>query len=373
MNQNTIRFLRSAYKEYYFHSSDRIEFPTNVEQREFGYIPFGGNMVRHLSFRSPGEAVAEVVRQAPSSVYCSNALYDSPSLPMEEKGWKGAELIFDIDATDIPTPCKRDHDVWFCNTCGYKGRLPKPPRCTNPRCAGTNLEELHGVCDACLGAAKDHTRRLIVFLTEDFGVQSSGVVTYFSGNRGYHVHVYDARFDQLDSPARAEIADYVRGAGMIIPQGFLISLRRRHGLEEKGASDDLGWLGRITNSLQSSSNEVGEEGKRNNIQARVNKSIEAQVALIDTSVTTDVHRVFRLPGTLHGSTGMLKMRVQSLDTFEPLSQPVVLGDSDVKVRARYSTQFTLKGEKFGPFKSESVTVPTYAAVYLLARGLAEVN
>ncbi len=373
MNQDTIRFLRATYKEYYFRNSDRIEFPANIEEREFGYMPFGGSMVRHLSFRSSGEAVAEIVRQAPSSVYSSNALYDSPSLPMEEKGWKGAELIFDIDASDIPTPCKRDHDIWFCPACSSKGRLPKPQRCTNPRCGGTNLEEIHGVCEVCLGAAKDHTTRLVGFLTEDFDVQSSSVMTYFSGNRGYHLHVYDRRFDPLDSTARAEIADYVRGAGMLIPQGFLISLRRHQSLEEKRPPDNRGWLGRITKSLQSApSQEEGKE-KRNSIHARVNKAIEAEVALIDASVTTDIHRVFRMPGTLHGSTGMLKMRVESLDNFEPLSRPVVLGDSKVKVSVRYSPQFTLKGEKLGPFKSESVTIPAYAAVYLLARGLAEVN
>src|SRR2546426_1145649 len=285
MNWDTIRFLKATYKEHYFRDSDRIEFPSKIEEREFGYMPFGGGMVRHLTFRSAGEAVAEIVRQAPSSVYCSNALYDSPSLPMEEKGWKGAELIFDIDASDISTPCKREHDVWFCHDCISKGRLPKPQRC--PNCAQANIEEIHNVCEVCLDAAKDHAARLIRLLTEDFSVQPSAITTYFSGNRGYHLHVHDSR--------------------------------------------------------------------------------------VDPSVTTDIHRVFRMPGTLHGSTGLLKMKVKSLDRFEPLSDPVVLGSARVKVSVKYSPQFKLNGEKLGPFKSESVSIPTYAAVYLLARGLAEVS
>jgi len=90
-------------------------------------------------------------------------------------------------------------------------------------------------------------------------------------------------------------------------------------------------------------------------------------------VTTDIHRVFRMPGTLHGSTGLLKMKVKSLDRFKPLSDPVVLGSTRVKVTVKYSPQFTLNGERLGPFKSESVSIPAYAAVYLLARGLAEVS
>jgi len=371
MKEDTIRFLKATYKEYYFRSSESIEFPSRIEEREFGYMSFGGSMVRHLSFRNPGEAIAEIVRQAPSSVYCSNALYESPSLPMEEKGWKAAGLIFDIDASDIRTACKRDHDVWFCHDCNSKGRLPKPQRCTNPKCGGTNVEEFRNVCEVCLGAVKDHALRLISFLTEDFGVQTSNIATYFSGNRGYHLHVDDKRFDPLDSAARAEIADYVRGAGMLIPQGFVISLRR--GMGEGGSSGNRGWLGRIARSLLSTQTQPGAKEKGNNIQTNINRAVEAQLALIDPSVTTDVHRVFRMPGTLHGTTGMLKMRLKSLDDFEPLSDPVVLGNNKVKVSVRYSPEFSLNGEKLGPFKSETVSIPLYAAVYLLARGVAEVS
>src|SRR2546426_750045 len=54
MNWDTIRFLKATYKEHYFRDSDRIEFPSKIEEREFGYMPFGGGMVRHLTFRSDG-------------------------------------------------------------------------------------------------------------------------------------------------------------------------------------------------------------------------------------------------------------------------------------------------------------------------------
>ena len=374
MNWDTIRFLKATYKEHYFHNSDRVEFPSKVDEREFGYMPFGGGMVRHLTFRNAGEAIAEIVRQAPSSVYCSNAFYASPSLPMEEKGWKGAELIFDIDASDIPTPCKREHDVWFCHDCSSKGRLPRPQRC--PSCAKASVEEIHNVCEVCLEAAKDHATRLIRLLTEDFSVQPGTITTYFSGNRGYHLHLRDSRFDPLDAVSRAEIADYVRGAGMLIPQGFVLSLRRSQRLEETSLPDNRGWLGRIAKFLSSSSSSPPQpeaKEKKDGVHAHINRAIEAQVSRVDPSVTTDIHRVFRMPGTLHGSTGLLKMKVKSLDKFKPLSDPVVLGSTRVKVTVEYSPQFTLNGERLGPFKSESISLPTYAAVYLLARGLAEVS
>src|SRR5207247_9066404 len=143
------------------------------------------------------------------------------------------------------------HDVWFCHDCSSKGRRPRPQRC--PNCAKANMEEIQNVCEVCLDAAKDHASRLIRLLTEDFSVQPSAITTYFSGNRGYHLHVHDSRFDPLDAVSRAEIADYVRGAGMLIPQGFVLSLRRSQRLEETAALDNRGWLGRIAKFLWSSS------------------------------------------------------------------------------------------------------------------------
>src|SRR2546426_750043 len=58
MNWDTIRFLKANYKEHYFRDSDGIESPSKIEERDSGSMPFGGGMVRNLTFRSAGEAVA---------------------------------------------------------------------------------------------------------------------------------------------------------------------------------------------------------------------------------------------------------------------------------------------------------------------------
>ncbi len=361
MNDSTKVWLRAAYKRFYFSRADSIEIPDDVRSREFGYIPFGGSMVRHLSFRSRGEAIAEVLRQTPSSIYCSNARYSSPALPMEEKGWLGAELIFDIDATDIPTACKRGHDVWYCDACHHSGRLPKPPKC--PRCGGSTAE-LKGTCGVCLEASKEHAMRVIRFLADDFGVSPEDVRIYFSGNRGYHLHVFDSRFDLLDQQARAEIAEYIRGSSLPSIQTLASTLRHRpSGAGASGA----GWMGKVTTFVEE--RRVGYAGT---LQKLVSEAITSQRALIDASVTTDIHRVFRLAGTLHGNTGMCKKRVTSLETFDPAVDPVVLGDEPVKVDITYYPEFSIGGRTFGPFKSTAATLPTFAAVSILTRGFGEV-
>lgn len=360
MNDATIAFLRKIYKEFYFRRADSISFPNEMQSREFGYIPFAGGMIRHLSFNSPGEAVAEILRQAPSSVYCSNARYSNPTLPMEEKGWLGAELIFDIDATDIPTTCKKSHDIWYCESCHATGRLPKPTPC--PTCKGAT-QLLHGTCRICLDAARQHTLRVKDFLTNDFGVPGDKINIYFSGSRGYHLHVFDARFELLDQQARAEVADYVRGAGLPASNTIWASMKRTRGLKPEAIQ---GWTKRIAVA-------VGyEPGQLPQNRKSVAQAIASQAARIDPSVTTDIHRVFRLAGTLHGNTGMLKMEVPPSEEFDPTADPVVLTEDNIAINVSFFPKFTIKDKTFGPFKSEVVTIPSYAAVSILTRGFAEV-
>jgi DNA primase small subunit len=355
MDESTTNFLKKVYGEYYFKNSQRIEYPTKIQEREFGYIPFGGGMVRHLTFKTPGALVVELIRRTPSSVYCSNATYSDPSLPMEEKGWMGAELIFDIDADSLPSSCKAKHNKWYCQNCNKGGKLPKPNEC--PNCHSANTAVLSWVCSECLLVAKEHAYRLIDFLTKDFGASMGSVKIYFSGNRGYHVHVYDTKFEPLDARARAEITNYVRGAGIsfqkFLTRGYLTTHR-----------DGFGWDGRITKALTSNSQGRGASKKL------LNDALQRNAALVDQSVTVDVHRIFRMAGTLHGSSGMLKKRVGELEGFNPQVDPVVLGDEEVEILVSFCPKFELKGLSFGPYNSETVKIPTYAAVYLLARGLA---
>jgi DNA primase small subunit len=353
MDEKVVSFLRNVYREHYFKRYDFVEVPPQIASREFGYIPFGGGMIRHLSFKNSGELFAELVRQAPSSVYCSNAVYERPTLQMDEKGWKGADLIFDIDADSIPTPCKARHAWWFCNHCHSGGMGTKPARC--PNCKDEAVEQMHWSCRECLNATKEHVKRLVDFLQDDFGVDRQDIQLYFSGNRGYHAQVHDARFETADSQTRGEIANYIRGTGF-----SLKAQDRALGRMESG------WNRRA--NLFLSSTEGTSRPKRNS-QKLTSEIISSYAAFIDESVTTDIHRVFRMPGTLHGNSGLLKMKVKSLEEFDPQKQPVVLGTEAVKVLIHYSPEFFLKGTRFGPYNSSTVEIPIYAAVFLLARGL----
>lgn len=360
MNEKTAAFLRQAYREYYYKGADNVDFPEAVETREFGYMPFGGGMVRHLSFKSGGEALAEILKQSPSSVFCSNAQYEYPARPIDEKGWLGAELIFDIDATDIPTPCKRGHDLWYCEKCHASGKLPRPAKC--PKCEGSPVE-FHGTCDRCLHAAKDHTARVVDFLTNDFGVKPEAVKVYFSGNRGYHLYISDRRFFALDQSARAEVADYVHGSSLPASQTMASGIRRGRPVGPQGA----GWTRRITGYVHSH-----RQGYSGTLQKLVSDAVSSQRAMVDSAVTTDIHRVFRLAGTLHGNTGMAKMRADPMADFDPQDDPVVISSKPAKIHASFYPRFKMKNTEFGPFRDEVVELPAFASIQILTRGLGEV-
>jgi DNA primase small subunit len=123
---------------------------------------------------------------------------------------------------------------------------------------------------------------------------------------------------------------------------------------------------RIWTYTQSKSGSAGTPPKL------VTEAISFQRAMIDASVTTDIHRVFRLAGTLHGNTGMAKMHVGSFSTFDPERDPVVISAEKTDVQVSFYPKFTMKGQTFGPFKSEVISLPAYAAVPILTRGFGDI-
>ena len=111
-------FVRNAFREYYFKYNDLVESPSRINEREFGFMTFQTGMMRHLSFNNIREVYATLIRNTPSDFYCSNAYYNFPANSMQDKGWKGADLIFDIDAKDLGLPCEVSHRYHLCANCG---------------------------------------------------------------------------------------------------------------------------------------------------------------------------------------------------------------------------------------------------------------
>ncbi len=373
MDENSTQIVKRYFKEYYFRFGARIKSPSEIESREFGYLPFAGMMVRHLSFKDIGALHALLLKEAPAGVYCSNSTYEDPTAEMYLKNWKKAALIFDIDADALKQPCKKVHDIWLCKECGRKEFGLRPEFC--PSCKSNRLLELSWACPMCLEAAKKETNRLIEFLEFDFGIESSEIKVYFSGNAGYHVSVEKSSFDTLDTRGRAEIADYLTARGL---SSKILS-------SQKFLPTDAGWRRRIAKyirnlpeidqSFKSSQYEdrLFELSKfsKKEVETFMNRLIAENSVRIDAMVTTDVHRIFRMPETLNNKTGLVKRECgKELANFDPLREAIAVQDGEQRSRifVDICPKIELGGESYGPFKSETRDLPLYVGVYIVSKG-----
>jgi DNA primase small subunit len=387
MEKGTRLYLRGRFGDHYRRAE--ITPPPDADSREWGYIPWTSGpdttMIRHRALLDLGNLGEFLGRERPRHVYFSAGRYEDPGAnSMAEKGWLDSDLVFDLDADHLPTV--------------------------------TLGEDSYG---EMLAKCKTALWRLLEFLEEDFGFEDLTIC--FSGGRGYHVHVRDEAVRQLESDERREIVDYVRGTGLelesVMERQVVSGLALKNPTEKRTLPTDGGWGARVhrhvcalVDELRAMDDEdalarlqsfdgVGEgraetllgviernheEIRRGNLEVhgqfpRLVRALREQVldeehAHIDEPVTTDVNRLIRLPGSLHGGSGLAVRRLarDELDAFDPLSDaiPETFRGHDVTVEVEDAGEVVFDGETFS-FEPGKVVLPEYAAVFLMARGRAE--
>lgn len=385
MDQRTLRYLRGRFGDHY----RRLETvaPPAFADREWGYIPWTTQaqtrMRRHQALRTERDLRVLLTDDRPRHVYYSAGRYDHPGAnQMDEKGWQGADLIFDLDADHLPTV--------------------DPEAATYP---------------AMLAACKEELQCLLSFLRTDFGVEDPAIV--FSGGRGYHVHVRAPQVRGLDREARRQIVDYVRGAGVelesILDRERVVGTGRETPADKRTLAPG-GWGRRIHESLLDFLGELQalsdgealdrlqtfegigaaraesileamrdrqEELQAGNVdvhpamivllEALLPEAIAEHQAAIDEPVTTDVHRLIRLPGSLHGGTGLMvtPLTQAELPAFDPLTDAV----APTFKGQRITVEVTQPGPVFIGDENRHVdqgttVLPEPVGVFLLASGRA---
>ncbi|MGD0587857.1 MAG: DNA primase small subunit PriS [Thermoplasmata archaeon] len=406
-----LEWARRRFADYYDHAS--IPPPHRLARREFAAFPFATEtmMRRHATLRTPEEFHGFLRRETPRHVYYSSAYYRHPAAPtMTEKGWQGADLIFDLDS---------DH-LRGAEALDYAGQLD--------------------LVKTRLVALVDD------FLFGDFGIDPESTSFVFSGGRGYHVHVRDDRFRPLSSPERRELVDYVLGTGfdpMMVVEGRRTDVRSGRtaaGLDEESdpgpvsrsvprtrtlaPPDAPGWRGRTTRALldmlrrweeQGSSVAVAEmtsygiapvkarryarllidQGGAAKIRAHLSLDVfrsdlptdflEAVVphAAIevqgetDAPVTTDIHRLIRLPNSLHGGTGfrVVPLARDEIAGFDPFRDALLSGLEESRTAVTYlvEARYPFPGGELHAVPAGTDELPTPEALFLLLRGEAELR
>ena len=398
MDQNS-RFLLKMFRRYY--KENEMPMPSRFGRREFGFMYFDRDfMQRHMSFSNPTEMRKFMIAQVPKHSYYSTAYYRRPNAPtMEEKGWMGADLIFDLDA---------DH--------------------------------LEGAEDMSYSQMMDQIKKEMInlldsFLYNDLGFDEKDVGIYFSGGRGYHAHIELNDVTGLGSHERREIVDFVTSNGLDIDRVFrqenvVRSVVNVKGQERNNIStfrtippeDSGGWWLRMRNGLKDVVNDVCDQDTKNlkrtypSIKSMSPKTIESyrddliksrdvifvnnrmatlkkgtqdmlikimkeDVAYrlsgeVDEPVTADIKRLIRLPGSLHGKTGLKVMPItrDELNGFDPLldALPESYTSDPITVNVKRKTDIKINGERFD-LDIGVTEVPEYAAVFLVGRRIADIG
>ncbi len=361
MNNTSIKLLKSSFKKYYFEHFNLIHVPKNSSEREFAYKNFDSKIYRHIALNSDEDLHLLLMTNVPSDMYCSNAYYLFPHLSMVEKDWKGADLIFDIDSKDLKLDCRQSHTCIKCFNCNKVSSAQS--RCS--KCNSNKIQNITLLCKNCINEAKKEVKKLLIILTDDLGIENKNISVYFSGNDGFHLCIDNIYYQKLGSMERADLVDYILLRDMLPG-----TINKINSLFSDIAKQGL--IGRINKHLKhkdlKTSHKVIEP---NSFDHRLENLKHILKSNIDPNVTIDIHRVFRLEGSLNSKSSLAKILCKDLKKFNPLLDACFIDNDMTKIVATCPITFTLKNRKFGPFENEDIVVPKYVATYMICKGLAE--
>ncbi len=381
MKPATVEFLRNRFSDYYsgtLKMTAPLRVPEALDSREWGFMFFGTRttpgMRRHLSFPLKDELFSYLRSMTPAHVYYSTAYYEHPAAPtMDEKGWSGADLIFDLDADHI----------------------------------------MRGPYDQMLARVKEELFKLIGMLTDECGIDPAKELSLvFSGGRGYHIHLQTLEMRSWKSGERRELANYVCGTGISLTthlsdqkrpdRGWRLRLKEAlkatceqirtlppeeqikvlssvRGVSEAGATDFIKRLDRLIRSMEGNDYLACIHDRvilamSDDPDSLLSQQIRNRAALADEPVTTDIKRLIRHPSSLHGGSGFLvtPLDIRDLEGFDPLIDAVVFSERPVRIDSSFETTMPILGNTYTLTKGIN-TVPEALAVFLCARGIAELE
>ncbi len=341
-------WAKFAHRFTQYYRTAPLWSPPRLRSREWMFIPFGpAKPIRHKGFSDINEVRNFVCDSPFHSCFYSTAYWKNPhQLKMADKGWLGADLIFDLDGDHLPGVTDRD----------FPGMIEV-------------------IQEQAWSLWND-------FLEPDFGFKQEYLQVTFSGHRGFHLHYRDPKYFHLDSEARRELVSHIRGEGVEVtdvlsrsnqPNAVGWPKRINSGISSIVSKLDAIYAGdtklltTMTNNLQemldregirglrgkSSVEKLSElmqaEGRRervldgrlsalNNHALLFQNILRADSGVVlgsagetDEVVTIDTRRQIRWPGSLHGKCGLRvtelplsRLDPDSSDPFDCLSEGIAL-------------------------------------------------
>ena len=381
--------LESLLDDYYV-EADLFRFPA-MERREFAFTSWSadGPNDRHHCFPSI-DILRNIIRiKKPKAVFASSARYLDPGhFTMSKKTNKGLDLVFDFDFGDLP-----EH-------------------------------ELPGDFWGNMDAVAVHVRRLLDKALPALGFSPEKAVISFSGGKGFHVRLITDDVLSLTKNQRTNIKNFVAGKGLQNYHTF--AKGKKSGKYSPRFDPELtgGWPGHYTEAastylrtihdspksiaiefvkanlpLHKSGEKKGQKKTpsedsikeivdivqskssllnggvlskvftKKNQMALVRDSIARFAYLnnacaIDMVVTDNMRGLLRVPGSIHGKTGLPCMLINRDElNSEAIKRkvPEVVGTDLLEVSIPHLTK-----TPFGVYEAGVAELPRYEALAILA-------
>ncbi len=379
---NESEFMKKLFGAYY--EKNFINSVPDPSFREFGFGVFRRKIAnRNMYFANADELNLFLRQSKPLFFSYSNAYYRHPErTPMAAKELLKADIIYEFDADEL----------------------------------GLEVEEINGIqwfLHEHLEEAKKQVFRLIDFIENDFGFSSEGLAINFSGKAGYHVHLRSKSVQELNKRARIELVDYLTAHNMDYTNlgynfesaPFTCPVNKGKWTERlnKGTKEffnkDAKEISKITETpakkvslLLSEKPKLFEsmdkgtmlqvEGKKSKLfwEKTLAYVTSKEMSPIDRQTSIDLHKIIRVPSTLHGDTGFIAkvLSLEELKSFDPYEDAVVFdgsfakgfGKEIIKVHINKTPKFSILGNSYGPFEDVDEELPLAVAVYLIGKGAA---
>jgi DNA primase small subunit len=405
----TLAWARAAFGEYY--RTAPVRPPDRIARREFAAFPFAGEslMRRHATLPTTADLGGFLSREAPRHVYYSSAYYRWPAEPtMAAKEWLGADLIFDLDSDHLRGAEALDYPAQLDLV---KRRLTRlvddfllgdfgvDPAATEIVFSGGRGYHVHVREDRFLPMTSPERRELVDYVLGT-GVEPMRSVRVV--REGDAVETSDGAAVSEDAPGparrptrgtRSLVSPEAPGWAGRTTRAILEVLKRWEVAGRGDAEREMVGFGIPTAKARRWARLLVDDGGAEKIRRSLSLDVfprdlpdELLEAIVrgasvevqgetDAPVTTDIHRLIRLPGSLHGGTGfrVVPLARDAVDAFDPFRDALAAPIDGATTRVRFTADasYPFPGGGLRGRVGDADELPTPLALFLLLRQEAE--
>jgi len=379
MKKSDLHYIKSYLTAYYHRTYGKLYISIKKpEEREWAVLDIDGKMVRHLHITSLEVFRDLISSYTPKGLYHSASYYEHPSEDMNLKHRLATDVIFDLDADHMPRV--KVKEVFRCKNeaCGEYG---ESKIC---RVCGSDTKKIVIVDDEVIEYVKHELKRLLSTLYNLLGIEESTTKIFFSGLRGFHIHIEEGPLLEMDDLERIGLKDFLTLDGIDLSlirdeNAYILNMLTEElpKLLDEASDWELKAVLKRLDELKDNKGEMLKFLKAmrddRELLTKLNKFISSNLGIgVDPAVLTDLSRLIRAPLSIHGRSGLVKIPIEPprLDDIAVIADAMPT-NVKCKVYIHYLPPIVWGGEEYGPFYREYITLPESLAIYTVNLGLGE--